>query len=120
MVVAIYYIEGEINPANDYRSRYIHLLSTAYVVFPITVTYHDYHWLFTLDRINNVREEVEEKTTFLILFSRNWKGICFIYIWDARGIEKIKSVSKNKVNKIKPEQCIIIIIYIKMFVFRRY
>lgn len=52
MVVAICYIEGEINPANDCCSRYIHLLSTAYIVFPIAVAYRDYHrQLSTPDRI---------------------------------------------------------------------
>lgn len=60
MVVAICYIGGEINPANDSYSRYIHLLNSAYVIFPINVTYRDYHrQFFTTDRIMHVKNQGE-------------------------------------------------------------
>lgn len=66
MVVAIRYIGGEINPANDSRSRYIHLLNSAHVRFSLLMC-HPLRLPSTTfyPGSDNAREESDEQ-----LFSR--------------------------------------------------
>lgn len=92
MVVAIRYREGEINPANDWRSRYIHLLSAAYVVFPIIVIYRDYHR--QLSTLANERSCVNESR----------KKQHFAFGASSRVLEKILALFTLEMFEIKKEK----------------